>query len=67
MRTLLCAFLSLLRALTIMLASTITIFASVASRVLAHGVSEHQTPIAGPFEALWYNKLPGDGGTQVTN
>jgi agmatinase len=50
-----------------MLASTITLFASVASRVLAHGVSEHQTPIAGPFEALWYNKLPGDGGTQVTN
>lgn len=49
--------------LTTMLAATITIFASVASRVLAHGGYEYQTPIAGPFEDLWYNKLPGDGGT----
>lgn len=24
-----------------------------------------QTPIEGPLQGLWYNTLPGDGGTQV--
>lgn len=24
-----------------------------------------QEPIAGPHKGLWYNTLPGDGGTQV--
>lgn len=33
---------------------------------LAHGDHEHQVPIAGPHKALWYNTLPGDGGTQVS-
>lgn len=34
--------------------------------VAAHGEHEHeQTPIEGPHKALWYNTLPGDGGTQV--
>ncbi|KAJ9165424.1 Agmatinase 1 [Coniochaeta hoffmannii] len=32
----------------------------------AHGDHhEDQTPIAGPLQALWYNRLPGDGGTQA--
>lgn len=38
-------------------------FAALAA---AHG-DHHadQTPIAGPLQALWYNRLPGDGGTQA--
>lgn len=27
--------------------------------------SHDQAPIAGPHKGLWYNTLPGDGGTQV--
>jgi len=25
-----------------------------------------QEPIIGPHKSLWYNTLPGDGGTQVS-
>ncbi|KAK2775067.1 hypothetical protein FQN52_004082 [Onygenales sp. PD_12] len=36
---------------------------------LAAAASAHfnhdQTPIAGPHQGLWYNTLPGDGGTQA--
>lgn len=32
----------------------------------SHGNHE-QTPIEGPLQGLWYNTLPGDGGTQVLN
>jgi hypothetical protein len=39
--------------------------AALAASALAHGDHEHQIPIAGPHKALWYNTLPGDGGTQV--
>jgi agmatinase len=46
-----------------MLNSLIT-FATLATGALAH-VGHDQTPIAGPHKALWYNTLPGDGGTQV--
>ena len=31
---------------------------------LAHA-DQDQKPIAGPHKSLWYNALPGDGGTQV--
>ena len=31
---------------------------------VAHSGVE-QEPIAGPHKSLWYNTLPGDGGTQV--
>lgn len=35
-----------------------------AAAAAAHG--DHiQEPIAGPHKSLWYNTLPGDGGTQV--
>jgi len=37
----------------------------LAAGALAHGDHEHQVPIQGPHKALWYNTLPGDGGTQV--
>jgi agmatinase len=39
---------------------------SFAATVAAHGDHDHdQEPLAGPHEGLWYNTLPGDGGTQV--
>lgn len=39
---------------------------SVATAVAAHSDHDHdQTPLEGPHEGLWYNTLPGDGGTQV--
>jgi len=35
--------------------------------VQAHGDhNSQQEPIAGPHKNLWYNTLPGDGGTQVS-
>ena len=39
-------------------------FLSFAALVAAHG-DHDQTPISGPHQDLWYNTLPGDGGTQV--
>ena len=36
---------------------------ALSTAVSAHG--SHQTPLAGPHQSLWYNTLPGDGGTQV--
>jgi hypothetical protein len=47
-----------------MLTNILTI-AALATTALAHGDHESQVPIAGPHKALWYNTLPGDGGTQV--
>ena len=38
--------------------------AACASCALAHA-NHDQTPIEGPHRSLWYNTLPGDGGTQV--
>jgi hypothetical protein len=40
---------------------------SLSAVALGHGDHEHQTPISGPHKSLWYNTLPGDGGTQVYN
>lgn len=38
----------------------------LAAVVAAHGDhSNDQDPILGPHGGLWYNTLPGDGGTQV--
>lgn len=47
-----------------MLKNLLTV-ASLASGALAHA-NHDQTPIAGPHKSLWYNTLPGDGGTQVS-
>jgi agmatinase len=44
---------------------TLVAVAGCAAVVLGHGDHEDQTPIAGPHKSLWYNTLPGDGGTQV--
>lgn len=46
-----------------MLTSLFTV-ATLTAAVLAHA-DHDQTPIAGPHKSLWYNALPGDGGTQV--
>lgn len=48
---------------TVMFLSITTLFAFSAA-VSAHG--SHQTPLTGPLQKLWYNTLPGDGGTQVS-
>jgi agmatinase len=40
---------------------TLAAFAAVAA---AHG-DHHQKSIEGPHQGIWYNTLPGDGGTQV--
>ncbi|KAL6233363.1 hypothetical protein BDW75DRAFT_252075 [Aspergillus navahoensis] len=36
---------------------------SLSAVASAHG--NHQTPLMGPLQKLWYNTLPGDGGTQA--
>jgi len=46
-----------------MIASAIG-FLALSSLVVAHG-DHNQVPLAGPHQGLWYNTLPGDGGTQV--
>lgn len=38
--------------------------AALVGTAYSHGNHE-QTPIEGPLQGLWYNTLPGDGGTQV--
>ncbi len=38
---------------------------SWAAVAAAHGNHDHQAPISGPLQNVWYNALPGDGGTQV--
>jgi hypothetical protein len=44
----------------------LTVVAGLAAGAVAHGDHGHeQEPIAGPHKGLWYNTLPGDGGTQV--
>jgi hypothetical protein len=45
---------------------SINLLIAAAAVVLAHGDHGHgQTPLEGPHKQLWYNMLPGDGGTQV--
>lgn len=40
--------------------------AAFAAAVRAHGDhGSDQEPLQGPHKSLWYNTLPGDGGTQV--
>jgi agmatinase len=43
----------------------LTLAAAVVGSTYAHGHHDDQTPIEGPHQGLWYNTLPGDGGTQV--
>jgi agmatinase len=45
----------------------LTTVAALAASVIAHGDHGHdQEPLEGPHKSLWYNTLPGDGGTQVS-
>ena len=44
-----------------LLTSLVTLVAVAA----AHDDHESQEPLNGPHKSLWYNTLPGDGGTQV--
>lgn len=51
-------------ALATMIASTLSLLAL--STVASAHSSHSQTPLAaGPLQKLWYNTLPGDGGTQA--
>ena len=44
-----------------------TSFLVVGAAALAAAHEDYeQTPLQGPHEGLWYNTLPGDGGTQVS-
>jgi agmatinase len=46
--------------------NNLLVLVAAAAVVVAHGDHSHdQTPIEGPHKQLWYNTLPGDGGTQV--
>lgn len=36
-----------------------------AAAVAAHSSHGPQSPLSGPHQSLWYNVIPGDGGTQV--
>lgn len=38
---------------------------ALSALVAAHG-EQSQSQLAGPHQGLWYNTLPGDGGTQVS-
>ncbi|KAL0258832.1 hypothetical protein SLS55_006336 [Diplodia seriata] len=45
---------------------TFALVAGLAAFTAAHGDHGHdQRPIEGPHKGLWYNTLPGDGGTQA--
>ncbi len=44
--------------------SSLVVVTACAAAAFAHA-DHDQTPIAGPHKSLWYNTLPGDGGTQV--
>lgn len=50
----------------IMIHKLVYLGVAFAAAAAAHGDGDHtQEPIAGPHKSLWYNTLPGDGGTQV--
>lgn len=45
----------------------VSLASSIAFFALATAHGDHgQSQLAGPHQGLWYNTLPGDGGTQVT-
>ncbi|KAI4739945.1 Arginase/deacetylase [Aureobasidium sp. EXF-12298] len=43
----------------------ITLVAAIAAGVSAHGDHSQEAFKEGPHKSLWYNALPGDGGTQA--
>lgn len=52
--------------LTVTMLKIFGTIAALAAAVRAHGDhGSDQEPLQGPHKSLWYNTLPGDGGTQV--
>lgn len=47
--------------------STTLLTLGLAAYATGHGDHDSQKSISGPHQSLWYNRLPGDGGTQVRN
>ncbi|KAL2258616.1 hypothetical protein VTK26DRAFT_8016 [Humicola hyalothermophila] len=45
--------------------STLLFVAGLAATAAAHAGHQSQKVISGPHQSIWYNKLPGDGGTQA--
>ena len=45
----------------------VTFAAALAAGVSAHGDHSQEAFKEGPHKSLWYNTLPGDGGTQVSD
>ena len=43
----------------------VTFAAALAAGVSAHGDHSQEAFKEGPHKSLWYNTLPGDGGTQA--
>jgi hypothetical protein len=43
----------------------LTVVAGLAAGAAAHAGHNHEQEPIGPHKSLWYNTLPGDGGTQV--
>lgn len=43
---------------------SVSVVFSLAALIAGHDHHD-QAPIVGPHKSLWYNTLPGDGGTQV--
>ncbi|EFX04272.1 agmatinase [Grosmannia clavigera kw1407] len=48
-----------------MLSKSVVALSCLAAVASAHGDHNQQKNVAGPLESLWYNTLPGDGGTQA--
>ena len=44
--------------------STVVSLLALSSVAICHD-DHSQTPVSGPHKSLWYNTIPGDGGTQV--
>ncbi|MCJ1309853.1 hypothetical protein MMC25_003514 [Agyrium rufum] len=45
--------------------SILTVASVLATGASAHESPNSQKPVAGPHQNLWYNTIPGDGGTQA--
>ncbi|KAI9774353.1 MAG: hypothetical protein M1840_004247 [Geoglossum simile] len=43
----------------------LTVVAGLAAGAVAHAGHDHEQEPIGPHKGLWYNTLPGDGGTQA--
>lgn len=51
---------------TVNMIKTIAALITLVGLSTAHGDHSQSPIVAGPHQGLWYNTLPGDGGTQVS-